>query len=284
MRVLFIFLLSTGLSPAGLVYDLVILAGQSNAVGFDAKPAELPKDPTDKKVLLWWKTGDPPPDSRDSSSNSWVPLAPQSLGNPAKKGSSPRQYGNFAQPEGGFGPEIGFARHILKVSPDRKLAILKVAFSGTSIPRDWDPGKQNQSDSCYTALIAEFKKASEAASKKGITLRPAAFLWVQGESDANKSGSKTYAANLSSLLHSLRKDFKSLELPALLAVNTRFGLGKNEFMPVIVEAQKEVARKDPNTTYVDTSKAPIANGAHFNSEGTLLVGTLFGQTFLSLKP
>lgn len=284
MKSLLILLLSSSLAKPEVIYDLVILAGQSNAVGFDAKPTQLPADPNDKKVLLWWKTGDPPPDSHDSSSNSWAPLSSQPPGNPAKKGSAPRQYGNFAQPEGGFGPEIGFARHLLKDTPGRKLAILKVAFSGTSLSQDWDPGKRDQAKSCYTALITEFQRASDAARKKAITLRPSVFLWLQGESDANKSDAITYGKNLSSLLQSLRKDMKHPKLPALLAVNTRFGLGKNTFMPVIIEAQKQVGETDPFATYIDTSKAPIANGAHFNTEGTLQVGTLFGQAFLSLKP
>ena len=88
------------------------------------------------------KTGDPPPDSHDSSSNAWQPLSPQPRGKPAHQKSAPRQYGNFAHSEGGFGPEISFARHLLKTNPERKIAILKVAFSGTSIPQDWDPAKK----------------------------------------------------------------------------------------------------------------------------------------------
>ena len=264
-------------------YDLVILAGQSNAVGFDAKPTELPEDPVDQKVLLWWKVGDPPPDTHDSSSNAWLPLAPQPLGKPAPKKAAPRQYGNFAQPEGGFGPEIGFARHLLEINPQRKLAILKIAFSGTSIPQDWDPKKRSQKDSCYAALLSQFQRATQAAKTRNLALRPTAFLWVQGESDANAQNYKTYSKDLTALIQTLRTDLKAPNLPALIAVNTRFGLGKNTFMPAIVEAQKQVAQNDPLTTYLDTSSAPIANGAHFNTQGTLQVGQQFAKTFLKLK-
>ena len=280
-----LFLALTGLTLATPVtYDLVILAGQSNAVGFDARPTELPKDSSDQKVLLWWKTGDPPPDTHDSSSNAWLPLAPQPLGKPAPKKSAPRQYGNFAQPEGGFGPEIGFARHLVKIDPDRKLAILKVAFSGTSIPQDWDPTNRDQKDSCYAALLAEFQRATQAAKTKDIVLRPAAFLWVQGESDANAKNAPQYAKNLTALLTSLRTDLKAPKLPAIIAVNTRFGAGKNTFMPAIVDAQKQVSQNDPLTTYLDTSSAPTANPAHFNTKGTLQVGQQFAKTFLELIP
>lgn len=265
-------------------YDLVILAGQSNAVGFDAKPSEIPKDPVDQKVLLWWKTGDPPPDTHDSSSNNWLPLGPQPLGNPAPKKSAPRQYGNFAQPDGGFGPEMGFARHLLQIDPDRKLAILKVAFSGTSIPQDWDPKKRDQKDSCYAALLAEFQRATLAAKTKDIVLRPTAFLWVQGESDANAQNAPPYAKDLADFLQALRSDLNAPKLPAFIAVNPHFGLGKNTFMPAIVEAQKQAAQNDPLTTYLDTSSAPIANGAHFDTRGTLQVGQEFAAAFLKLTP
>ena len=42
--------------------DLLIVAGQSNAVGYDAKPSELPKNEADREIRFWWRCGDPPPD------------------------------------------------------------------------------------------------------------------------------------------------------------------------------------------------------------------------------
>ena len=55
------------------------------------------------------KVGDPPPDKHDSMSDGWTHLRPHPLGNP-KKPRKDRQYGNFAQPSGGFGPEMGMVR------------------------------------------------------------------------------------------------------------------------------------------------------------------------------
>lgn len=60
------------LTPRGALHaaeqrDLVLVAGQSNAVGFDAYANELPADPADKDVLFWWRCGDPPPDEHDST-------------------------------------------------------------------------------------------------------------------------------------------------------------------------------------------------------------------------
>ena len=47
--------------------DLIIVAGQSNAVGFDTNSEKLRADSSDKKVLFWWRCGDAVPDEHDST-------------------------------------------------------------------------------------------------------------------------------------------------------------------------------------------------------------------------
>lgn len=263
------------------VRDLVIVAGQSNAVGFDAKPSELEPDPNDAKVLFWWKCGDPPPDEHDSnSSNAWTHLQPQPLGDPIKPRRD-RQYGNYAQADGGFGPEVGFARSWLgheRPKHEHGLAIIKTAFSGTGLSRDWDPDSDNESGVCFRAMMAEIDKATAVAKEQKIVLQPRAFLWVQGESDANATDAVLYEQRLGRMLTVLREQLNAPELQARIAVNTKFGNGNNAFMPVIVKAQQDYAATDPNTVYVDTSAAPIANAAHYNTKGTLLVGRLFAES------
>lgn len=259
------------------VRDLVIVAGQSNAVGFDAKPSELTNDPSDAQVMFWWKCGDPPPDQHDShSSNAWTHLQPQPLGDPIKPRRD-RQYGNYAQPEGGFGPEIGFAR-AWQPKHERKLAIIKTAFSGTGIGRDWDPDSTEESGACFRAMMQEIQKATAAAKAKNIELRPRAFLWVQGESDANATDVTLYEKRLGRTLTVLREQLGNANLQARIAVNTRFGNGRNTFMPAVVKAQQDYAATDPNTVYVDTAAASIANSAHYDTLGTLLVGRLFAES------
>ncbi len=259
--------------------DLLIVAGQSNAVGYDAKPGELPPDEADPKILFWWRAGDPPPDEHDTTSGGkWTHLRPQPLGSP-KLPKQERQYGNFAQPEGGFGPEMGLARTI-HAKQQKQLAVIKVAFSGTSMKRDWNPADAGDGGLCYRALVAEIRAAMVAAKKQGIVLRPRALAWVQGESDANVNDAGNYSQSLRAMINALRRDLNAPDLPALTAVNTRFGGGRNKFVPTIVEQQKQLAATDPRCEYVDTSSATIANGAHFDSKGTLDVGRLFAEALL----
>jgi lysophospholipase L1-like esterase len=264
------------------VVDLLIVAGQSNAVGYDAKPTELPADDVDQQILFWWRCGDPPPDQHDSTcGGQWARLQPQPLGAP-KKPREGRQYGNFAQPEGGFGPEIGLARTIA-AKGNTRLAVVKAAFSGTALKRDWNPADPGEGGSCYRSLIEETRAAIAAAKQDGVQLRPRAFVWVQGESDANAEHAPHYADNLGAMLAALRRDIDAPKLPALIAVNTKFGNGRNEFMPLIVEQQKLLASRDRLCEYVDTSAATIANGAHYNTQGTLDVGRWFAEALLRFE-
>lgn len=280
-----------GSREAGKVRDLVIVAGQSNAVGFDAYASELPPDPADAAVMLWWRVGDPPPDQHDvTSGGQWRTLQPQPQGTPQvtttaeQKKQSPRQYGNFKKPEGGFGPEMGLARE-LRAREGRPLAIVKVAFSGTELMRDWHPDDAGSNGACYRALIAETQAALAAARAQNVALRLRALVWVQGESDANPTAAPDYAKNLSRLLTRLRADLAAPQLPALIGVNTRFGNGRNPQMPVVVAQQRALAASDPWCRYVDTEGAETLapSHTHFTARGTLEIGRRFAAALLEMS-
>ena len=282
-------LLLHGLVFAAETRDLILVAGQSNAVGYDAYAEELPADPKDAATMFWWRVGDPPPDEFDgTSARQWTtlqfqPRTPAMSGDAAKK--TGRQYGNFnKKTKGGFGPEIGMVR-TLSTRESCPLAVIKTAFSGTSVAGDWNVGLPGKADACYGAMIDEAKAAIVVAQAKGVTLRPRAFVWVQGESDANAKDSQVYAANLTKMLQRLRADLGAPDLILLLGVNTRFGNGKNAFMPKIIEAQKEVAAALPRARYVDTAGAETLppSHTHFTAVGTLEIGRRYAAALLAAE-
>ncbi len=125
-----------------------------------------------------------------ASGGKWTHLQPQPRGNPQlpKQG---RQYGNFAQAEGGFGPEMGLGRE-LQSREHKPLAIVKVAFSGTAMAQDWNHADAGPGGSCYRALVSETKAAIAAAKEQGISLRPRALAWVQGEKRRQSNGCSRY--------------------------------------------------------------------------------------------
>ncbi len=276
------------LSPAE-TRDLILVAGQSNAVGFDAYAEELPADPRDADTMFWWRVGDPPPDEFDgTSARQWTTLQfqPRTPAMPAIDGKKvARQYGNFnLKTKGGFGPEIGMIR-TLTTKESRPVAVIKTAFSGTSVAGDWNVGLPGKADACYRAMIDEAKAALAAAKSKDLILRPRAFVWVQGESDANAKDSSVYAANLTKMLQSLRADLSAPDLILLLGVNTRFGNGKNAFMPTVVAAQTEVAATLPRARYVDTAGAETLppSHTHFTAVGTLEIGRRYAEALLAAE-
>jgi hypothetical protein len=269
--------------------DLLLVAGQSNAVGFDAYAEELPPDANDSKTMFWWRVGDPPPDEFDSTSaRQWTvlqfqPRTEAMSGEAAQK--TGRQYGNFnKKTKGGFGPEIGLVR-TLAGKDSRPLAVLKTAFSGTSVAGDWNVDRPGQADPCYRAMIEEARAALAAAQEKGTTLRPRALVWVQGESDANAKDAPVYAANLTSMLKRLRVDLAAPDMILLLGVNTRFGNDKNTFMPQVIEAQKQVAATLTRAAYVDTAGAETLppSHTHFTAQGTLEIGRRFAEALLAAE-
>ncbi len=52
--------------------DLILVGGQSNAVGFDTIPGKLPPSSVDKKVLFWWRCGDSPVDESKTNPPSLI--------------------------------------------------------------------------------------------------------------------------------------------------------------------------------------------------------------------
>jgi len=262
------------------VVDLIIVAGQSNAVGFHTRASELPEDPRDKNVMFWWRGGDAPANAHDSSFNQeWVPLQAQPKGNPGRRGA-----GNFGYDEGGFGPEMGFARKLLDEQPNRPLAIVKVAYNATGIGR-WQPG-----GNLYSTMLAETNLAIEKAKAMGITLRPRALLWCQGETDANRNpDTEAYRNALETMISTLRKDLDAPELIALLGFNTNFGKRwtkrtrpRGDVLK-IRQAQIQIAESSPYAVWVDDWGCQTVNQAHFGSEGTLELGKRYAKALLELR-
>ncbi len=263
--------------------DLYLVAGQSNAVGYDANPAVLVADDHDQQVKFWFRCGDPPPDEFDSRSTGWATLQPQPKGQPDTAAVRERQYGNFQSLAGGFGPEIGFARGIRTHQQDRPYGIVKASFSGTSLIHDWDPTDAGDKGACYRSLVAETKAAIAAAQEQGFDCQLQALIWVQGESDAAADAQERYCDAIVKMLSTLRTDLNAPKLWALLGVNTRFLAMDNKITPgmeAVIAGQQAASKLDSHCRYVDLDGATLANAFHFDAAGTLEIGQRFAKAYL----
>jgi hypothetical protein len=263
--------------------DVILLAGQSNAVGFDADPNLLPPDPRDRHVLFWWRCGDPPPDAHDSTSGGkWTYLQPQPKGNPLPVDQDTRQFGNFSHANGGFGPEIEFAR-TLADNDGHLVAIVKVAFSGTGIHTDWNPRDDGPSGACYRSLVTESRAAIRALSSRGLKPTLRAIAWVQGESDCNTKDAGLYEARMSEFITDLRADLGAPRLFVLMGLNDRFKGPDDPSTKIVVAAQKDVGRELAHCIYVETAGASLANRYHFDAAGNLDVGRRFALALIAAE-
>ena len=177
-------------SPTGYAQqtrDLIIVAGQSNAVGFSSNVENFTAHPADRNIPFWWRTGDPPADRHDASSGGrWSHLQSQHRGQPNRR-SHNRQFGNFANRLGGFGPEISIGRTLHK-SWTTPISILKVAYNATNLSRDWTPFGGTVIGESYRALLTEYQHAAERHKQKASNYTRGAGM-DSGEADA-----KPYAA------------------------------------------------------------------------------------------
>lgn len=263
--------------------DVILVAGQSNAVGFDADPQLLPPDPHDRSVLFWWRCGDPPPDVHDSNSGGkWTYLQPQPKGNPLPVDQDTRQFGNFSHANGGFGPEIGLARTMIDHG-GRLVAIIKVAFSGTGIHTDWSPRDDGPSGACYRSLVAESRAAIRALRARGLNPTLRAIAWVQGESDCNAKDAGLYQARMSVFITDLRADLGAPGLFVLMGFNDRFNGPDDPSTKMVVAAQKDVGRELTHCIYVETGGASLKNRYHFDAAGNLDVGRRFALALIAAE-
>ena len=197
-------------SAAARHLDVVVVAGQSNALGFESYVIDprthhnlftnASRSPADRRVLLTWDESGVRASGPDP-----VPL------------DTPQFRGGVTSPI--FGPEVGLGR-LLYADGHHHLLIVKVAMSGTSLAEDWLPG-----DADYRALLHQVGSATSWARANGWAPSLDALYWFQGESDAMEADTAAaYESNLRVFLG---------------AVRSSLGLGR--YRPVVV-AQTDLAQ------------------------------------------
>ena len=228
--------------------DLFILAGQSNMQGWRSDAAGYPKDnqKLDQKIPFYFNAL-----HYSSSNKHWQTLGPQR--------------GHFKQ--GHFGPEVTFARALKR--DHRSPAIFKYSSGGTSIKLDWkDPGQHG----LYDAMVQNIQLAIKELKEQGNQVNVRAFIWIQGESDAdNDQLANEYYWHLRKLLHHLRSNIlHEPELPVILSVDEQHPRVQQH--PQVVDAQIKLAFEDPTITFVSMIGLEKSDVTHLTARGTIQQG------------
>ncbi|MEC3908463.1 sialate O-acetylesterase [Tamlana sp. 2201CG12-4] len=238
--------------------DLFIWAGQSNAQSWtgDANfyPADV--DNLDNQVKLHWTFID------NSSSNGWETMQPQT--------------GLF--PKGHFGPEVMFGRKLIKAGFNP--AIFKYTKGGTSIYADWKkPGKRGY----YDDMIINLHAAIHQLESQGYKVLIRGFIWIQGESDADKpKNAKAYYKNLKQIVNHLRnRVLKNKSIPVILGVDEQHPWVVKH--PKVVSAHKKIAKNVENVVFTSMIGLPKSDTTHLTPNGLILHGERIFKAYISIN-
>ena len=275
---------------------VIVLAGQSNAVGVGHVVC-LPRHFSDAKIKEYedgYEHVQINYYSHDKKSNGFVKTT----------------VGCTELSKHTVGPEVGLAEWFAERYPEQELFIVKCAFGGTSLWRDWlspssggsyDPtayadqvadvlaaigrGEPLRAGWCSNELVKLTRESLDILTARGYAPKIRGFCWMQGEGDADMLPNvEAYSGRY----HNLLADF-SAAFAEYVADCVFVDGGISEVWPLYREmnaSKAAYAAAHENCRYVDT----IAHGLttlnepigepdiyHYDSDAILKLGRLFGE-------
>jgi len=234
--------------------ELHILAGQSNAQGFQGDAAQCPQ--VGAQIPFFYNT----PGFGDSGGQ-WTILGPQSGG-------------HF--PQGYFGPEITFALGLQQAGAQP--AVFKFAAPSTSLAKDWKgPGERGLLDTMGRELLTAIK----LLEARHLKVKVCSFTWIQGESDAETDEMAIhYHERLAVLLRHVREILHQPDLPIILGIDEQHPWVKER--PIVVEAQKQIVAADERMAFLSMLGLEKFDTSHLTPKGLVKHGERLFETWQQL--
>ena len=122
-----------------------------------------------------------------------------------------------------FGVELSMGTILKELNPNREIALIKHALSGSNLYNQWNPG-ENESDIEnfgleFSKFINTVEKGLKQLEAEGFTPKIKAMVWQQGEGDARDiagmENSRNYGNNLRHFINRIREQ---LDAPNMLFV------------------------------------------------------------------
>ncbi len=233
-------------------YDLIVIAGQSNAVGRHYGFAPPTSNTIDSDIEIYFNNDEHNFGGAGSNTDSggWTALNTAQY---AKGNTSNRVYG----------PEISLARALYSRNSDyanpnvnRELRVFKFAHGGTSLVTD-EPTRFNWA-SYYSSgqgllklLQDEWNNVKESDANYNLI----GFYWIQGEKDANNDVStNNYYTGLVTLMDGIADTFGGSvnTVPFYMAHLQEDGLKSNNVASNVVAAQQQIVETYSNAQIVNT--------------------------------
>lgn len=194
-----------------------------------------------------------------------------------------------------FGPEVGMAEIFNAEQPANSVYIVKCAFGATNLSHDWlSPSGEKTVDStddktgwCYDELIKILGESIEMLEAQGYNPRIHGFCWMQGESDAGDANDvNKYITRYRLLLKDLTKEFEGYFDENCDFVDA--GISQTwMFYDRMNKIKKDFAEDNENYHYIDTIKEGLTvlnepHGAvdpyHYDSDSVIKLGQLFAKS------
>ena len=277
--------------------QVFIMAGQSNMEGHgEIKPR--PGSANGGKGSLQYLVKDPATAAQyrhiiDASGN-WVVRNDVWIWYLGRKGGLTTGYGANG---GLIGPEFQFG-HVVGGAIDNQVLIIKTAWGGKSIQKDFrPPSSGGEVGPYYKEMIQHIKDVlgnlrANFPDYDGGGFQLAGFGWHQGWNDGC-SGEATaeYEKNMINFIRDVRKEVKVKDLPFVIASSGFGGQGCSGRRLDLCKAQAAAAKAVSMAVCVDTrdffrppDASPSSQGYHWNrnAETYFLIGDAMGKTMLKL--
>ena len=189
-----------------------------------------------------------------------------------------------------FGPELGIAEYLYENDYAKDVFIIKVAYGGTGVARDWaSPSYSNGYNGyCYDSFVY-FANSRLDELKKTYDVEIKAFCWMQGEEDSlHEEDTAAYGNNESMFIADLREQFSAYkgekEIGFIDAPISKAWTNN----PQINNAKYTLSTSDENHIYLaeaenlsyrrEPTESPDL--AHFDSDAMITLGNLFGKALV----
>ncbi len=264
--------------------DVVIISGQSNAVGIshsDQIPETMGMDKfteylegySEIKIAYdCWTKGYPDVTVFEIQNGSRSKFVDVKLGQ-----------GNGTNT---FGPEIGIAEATHEKHAG-KLFLIKFACGASNLKDDW----LRKNSPMYPKLIDYVKKEIGVLKDSGYDPTIKAFCWMQGEGDAWADYYQSYLSNLRTFVTNVRTDLRDYSGDkefAFIDAGINNYPERWQYWEEINNAKQAFAAESENNFYVDTVGAGMHTNIeprgnvdrdHYDSDSQVLLGHLFAEAF-----
>ena len=271
--------------------NIVILAGQSNAVGL-GYVKYLPKT-FDKATIDRFRAG-------------YEKILINYMSHDVASGGFLKTSANYIENcNNTLGPEIGIAKALDEKYPNEEFFIVKCAFGATSMFNDWrspstgvpyveeltaDPAKALNFPElgfpgwCYNSLIKLLRNSIEDLKQKGYDPHVIGFCWMQGEADAGEPATvDPYIERYDCMLKDLCAAF-----PALFDSCAFVDAGISEIWNYYIQMNenKKAYAIQKGYQFIDTIGAGLTTQGepeespdiyHYNCDCTVKLGELFAS-------